>query len=116
MAKRLIRYPYHFFINYVPNHILNKVPSYSIRNFVYRKIFGIKLGKGSSIHLHTRINRFNIEVGENSVINRNCYLDGRGGILIGDNVSISPEAHLITASHDFNSNEFKYFSKPIKIW
>lgn len=116
MANRLLRYPYHFFINYVPNHILNKVPSYNIRNFVYRKIYGIKLGKGSSIHLHTRINRFNIEVGTNSVINRDCYLDGRGGILIGDNVSISPETHLITASHDFSSREFKYFSKPIKIY
>lgn len=115
MANRLFRYPYHFFINYIPNHILNKVPSYTIRNLVYKKVYRIKIGDGSSIHLNTRINRFNIKIGKNSVINRNCYLDGRGEIVIGDNVSLSPEVHLITASHDLNSKDFRYISKPIHI-
>lgn len=115
MAKRLLRYPYHFFINYVPNHIINKIPSYTIRNLVYTMFYGIGIGKGSSIHLNTRINRFDIKIGINSVINRNCYLDGRGGITIGNNVSISPEVHVITASHDIKSRDFAYFSKPIHI-
>lgn len=76
---------------------------------------GIKLGKGSSIHLNTRINRFDIRIGKNSVINRRCYLDGRGGLTIGDNVSISPEVHLITASHDAQSTDFSYTVAPVFI-
>ncbi len=115
MLRRLLRYPYHFAINYVPNHILNKIPSYTVRHFFYRYAFGIKLGKGSSIHMNTRINRFNIKIGVDTVINRRCYLDGRGGLEIGDNVSISPEVQLITASHDVNSKTFEYVVNPISI-
>lgn len=113
--KRVLRYPYHFAINYMPNHIMNKVPFYSIRHFYYRNVLGVKLGKGSSIHMNTRINRFKISIGVNTVINRNCYMDGRGGLEIGNNVSISPEVHLITASHTANSSTFDYVTAPIVI-
>lgn len=113
--KALLRYPYHFVINYLPNHIINKIPFYSVRHFYYRNILKIKIGKGSSVHLNTRVNRFNIVIAENSVINRKCYLDGRGGLIIGSNVSISPEVHLLTASHDLNSRVFKYIEDSITI-
>lgn len=115
MVKGILRYPYHFFINYLPNHIINKIPSYNIRNIFYRNIYKVKIGYGSSIHLNTHINRFKIVIGKNSVINRKCYLDGRGGITIGDNVSISPEVHLITASHDLRSENFGYITKAIVV-
>ncbi|WP_188653894.1 acyltransferase [Yeosuana aromativorans] len=75
----------------------------------------IKIGKGSSIHMNTFINRRKVEIGKNSVVNRCCYLDGRGGLFIGNNVSISPEVQLITASHDVNSATFKYYEKEIII-
>ena len=73
------------------------------------------MGKGSSIHLNCFINRFNIEIGTNSSINRRCYLDGRGGLSIGNNVSISPEVHLITAEHDLNDASFSYITAPIEL-
>ncbi|WP_339725374.1 acyltransferase [Maribacter stanieri] len=113
--KFLLRYPFHFAINYLPNKIINKIPFYTLRHFYYRYVVKIELGKGSSIHLDTSINRFNIKIGNKSVINRNCYLDGRGGLTIGDNVSISPEVHLITATHDAQSKSFEYSIKPIFI-
>ena len=56
----------------------------------------------------TRLNRSNIKIGINSVINRNCYLDGRGGLTIGNNVSVSPEVHFITATHDAQNKNFAY--------
>jgi maltose O-acetyltransferase len=49
----------------------------------------------------------NIKIGENSVINRFCYLDGRSNLLIGRNVSISPYTKIITVSHDKNDKYFK---------
>ncbi|MBU2900551.1 acyltransferase [Maribacter dokdonensis] len=61
------------------------------------------------------INRSKIVIGENSVINRKCYLDGRGGVIIGNNVSISPEVNLITATHDAQSKNFEYAIKLIRI-
>ena len=43
---------------------------------------------------------------EFSTINRKCLLDSRGGLSIGQYVSVSPDVHFITASHDINSSEF----------
>ena len=76
---------------------------------------GIKIGKGSSIHMNTFINRENISIGENTSINRRCYLDSRGGLKIGNNVSISPEVNLITAQHDMNSVDFKFITSKVEI-
>lgn len=111
--KRIFRYPYHFIINYLPNNIINIIPLYFVRHGYYKMILGIKIGKGSSIHMKTRINRKNITIGINSTINRLCYLDGRGELSIGNNVSISPEVHLITATHDINCQNFTYIEKNI---
>ncbi len=43
----------------------------------------------------------NITIGENSVLNKKCLLDGRGGKLtIGNNVDIAQEVNIWTLSHD----------------
>lgn len=112
--KIILKYGFYFFNSFVPNHIINKLPFYFIRHSYYR-LMGLKIGKGSSIHLSTYLNRNDIIIGKNSVVNRKCYLDGRGGVLVGDNVSISPEVNLITASHDPNDPEFKYITGKIII-
>lgn len=64
------------------------------------------IGKGSSIHLGCIFNTSkNFRIGINSTINQFCRMDNRGGIEIGDNVSISPYVKLITADHDINHPE-----------
>lgn len=115
LAHKILIIPYYFYRNYVPNHIVNKIPFYFIRHFIYRNIYKLKLGKGSSIHLNCFFNRFNIEIGTKTAINRKCYIDCRGGIKIGNNVSISPEVHLITAEHDINDSSFTYITSPITL-
>jgi acetyltransferase-like isoleucine patch superfamily enzyme len=67
---------------------------------------GFKIGKGSSIHIGCKFNAARLfELGLNSTINQFCRLDNRGGIFIGDNVSISPYAKLLTADHNINHPE-----------
>jgi maltose O-acetyltransferase len=39
-------------------------------------------------------------------VNRNCYLDGRVGLNIGNRVSISPESYLLSLTHDVQSGQF----------
>jgi len=106
---------FNFYRNYIPNHFINKIPFYSIRHFIYRKVYGLKMGKGSSIHLHCFINRFNLKIGENTAINRKCYLDSRGGLEIGNSVCISPEVQIITAQHKVNDPNFTFITKPVYI-
>ena len=99
---------------FIINHIISHIPFYFIRNYFY-KISGIKIGKNSSIKLNTYISRGKITIGQNTSIGRNSFLDGRGELNIGNNVSISPDVQLITASHDINTHDFRYITKPIII-
>src|SRR5437868_4654998 len=42
---------------------------------------------------------YNLEVGDNVVVHRNVLLDDRGGIIIGNNVSISDYANIYSHTH-----------------
>lgn len=97
-----------FFTHYIPNHIIAHIPIYKVRHLYYKLILGVKLGKGSSIHMGAFFFQSNLTVGKNTCINRNCHIDCRGGIVIKDSVSISPECSLITASHIVDSSDFEY--------
>lgn len=101
-------------IYYIMNGMINKIPIYTIRHFFYRRI-GIQIEKNSSIKMNVYIEGRNIKIGENSSIGRFSYLDGRGELTIGNNVSISPHVFFITGSHDVNSSEFKFESLPITV-
>jgi acetyltransferase-like isoleucine patch superfamily enzyme len=102
-----------FLFHYIPNHFINHLPFYFLRHFYYRSVVGILLGKFSSIHLNCLIQGRNIRIGERCTINRNCYLDGRGLLKIGNRVSISPDVHLITSDHDHNSPSFPFIAGEI---
>lgn len=105
----------HFLRHYVANNFVAFIPFYSIRHSYYRFVCGIKIGKESSLHMRTFITGRNIVIGEKSVINRSCYLDGRDRLHIGNCVSISPYVHIITGSHDINSSTFEFVSSPVFI-
>lgn len=94
------------FSDYISNHYINKIPFYAIRHFYYRNVVGLKMGKGSSIHLNTYIRGSNIVIGENTVINRQCNLSGKGSLVIGSNTSISQSVYIVTADHDVHSDDF----------
>ena len=54
------------------------IPSHTIRLFLYRYLFRIKIGKDSSIHWLARCNNpSGIEIGHNTVIGNDAFLDGR---------------------------------------
>jgi acetyltransferase-like isoleucine patch superfamily enzyme len=75
-----------------------------------------KIGKGSSILLGCRFNTSGLFIiKENSTINQFCHLDNRGGIEIGNNVSISPKVSIITADHDLNDTGFIGRTAPVII-
>jgi maltose O-acetyltransferase len=56
-----------------------------------------------------------IVIGEHCVIDRDCALDGRGEIVIGNNVNISPEVMILTAYHDPDAENFAGVEKPVEI-
>jgi acetyltransferase-like isoleucine patch superfamily enzyme len=101
-------------LNYLTNHVVNRVPAFKLRHLWYGRVLGIELDQHSRIHLGTyiwffgpgEIRRCGVRIGRNSRIGRNCTIDVRSGLTIGDNVVFSPEVMLLAGMHDINDPGF----------
>ncbi|WP_201323009.1 DapH/DapD/GlmU-related protein [Pseudanabaena sp. lw0831] len=95
------------FLLYFNNYILSYIPLYALRKCFYVNLLGLEIGVGSNIFMGAWFDsRKNFKIGKNSIINQKCRLDNRGGLTIGDNVSISAEVCILTADHDLQSPLF----------
>jgi maltose O-acetyltransferase len=56
-----------------------------------------------------------ITIGNNTIINSDCILDGRSGLSIGDNVDISWEVVILTLEHDHDDPAYADREGPVKI-
>src|SRR5204862_1239600 len=54
-------------------------------------------------------------MGDHSTINEECRIDNRGGITIGNNVSISAQVCILTADHDPQSQTFAGRERAVRI-
>lgn len=104
-----------FMVEYVINDILPHIPFWNIRRSILH-FMKLKTGPNTFIMKRTYFMApRRINIGSYTDINRGCFLDGRGGLTIGDNVSISHEVKIITGGHDMNSEHFNGVYKPIVI-
>lgn len=109
--KRIVYDFKHIFLNC----FVNKIPCWNLRKCIYI-LYGTKIGKLSRIGINTIIhNPDKLQIGERTIINDNCYLDARGGIIIGKDVSISSKTCIFTTTHDVNSSIFQYKEYECKI-
>lgn len=94
-------------LSYVYNRSVGRIPSRAARRLFLRHYLG-GFGKGTSVQLDVRfLNGRKIFLGKNNVINFGCLFDGRHyPIRTGDNVSIGPEAALLTLGHDPHADDF----------
>lgn len=110
-------------VRYATNAIVANIPSHTLRRAWYTRVVGVAIGARTSLlmglHLEfrgrPRSDRPGITIGAHSVINANCHLDGRGGLVIGDNVSISAGTWIITDEHDINDPRFPEILAPVSI-
>lgn len=116
------------------------IPSHTIRLFLYRHFFRMKIGVNSSIHWFARFNQpSGIAIGQNTIIGNDAFLDGRykrewkqgesklfgyireffnpltRPLTIGDNVSIAGEVRIFTMEHDIDDSDFAEISGPVVI-
>mgnify|MGYP001791984594 CR=1 FL=1 len=94
-------------VAYTYNEVIGKIPSRRLRRLYLRQSLGA-LGKHCSIQLSCRIlHARKVHLGNRTIINFGCLLDGRKhSIIIGENVSIGPEATVLTLGHDPQSPSF----------
>ena len=89
------------------NMLVGKLPLHSLRRAYLRSYLG-GLGPGSSIQIGCRfLNGRKVFFGQRNVINFDCLFDGRRySIRTGADVSIGPEATILTLAHDPQDPEF----------
>ncbi len=104
---------------YIGNGWIMNQPFYSLRHLFFKKLLNVQLGQDSSIHygcfLAGAAEGAHIVIGDNSVINRFCYLDGRFLLKIGNNVNISHYTLIHTLGHDPQSPSFAGTPGPVVI-
>lgn len=102
---------------YLFNYVICWIPSYFLRYLISRYVYSIRLHPDSCIHIGVKIfgHGKGLSVGKSTVINPECRLDGRGGLDIGENVSISRETFILTLTHDYNNSDFNLVAKPVLI-
>lgn len=95
---------------------VGRIRSHRVRLFLYRHLFGVRIGKHSSIHYGCQFYRpGGVSIGDNCVIGHCCFLDGRKGIEIHDNVSIAGETAIFTLQHDPQSSSFAAVGGPVVV-
>jgi acetyltransferase-like isoleucine patch superfamily enzyme len=103
-------------LGYLYNSWWTHVPSHLLRRLFLRAYLG-GLGQNSSIQMGCRfLNARKIYLGERNVINFGCLMDGRiHEIRTGSDVSIGPEAVILTLGHDPRAGDFRNQGGPVKI-
>ena len=91
------------------------VPCHTFRKFFYF-LSGIKLTSTSTIHtgaefFHPR----SISIGQDTIIGKNCFLDGRGQLTIGSHTDIATDVLIYTDQHNIHSPNFTNQSAPVVI-
>ncbi|HEX6227655.1 MAG TPA: WcaF family extracellular polysaccharide biosynthesis acetyltransferase [Chryseolinea sp.] len=73
------------------------------------RLFGAKVGRGLVIKTNVRIkNPWRLSIGEHCWIGESVWIDNLEDVSIGNNVSISQGAMLLTGNHDYTKSSFPY--------
>ena len=97
--------------------VLDKSPMCLISNFAipYRRLLARKLFKSCGKNFIAEENvRFNvpdnIEVGDNVFLNRGTFLDSKGGVVIGNSVTLTEGVTIFTHSHEEHDHALRKYA------
>ncbi len=96
------------FKDYLFRNWIMYVPFHTVRFFFIKRTLQ-SIGRNTNILMGVEFRKGrNISVGNNSIINKNVLLDGRGGkLIIGSNVDIAQETNIWTLEHNVNDDAHK---------
>lgn len=100
--------------NYLTNHVVAYVPSFTFRHLWYQRVMGVDIAEGAGVSMRTfmwsygprQVRRSGASIGRNTRISQGCTIDLRSGLSIGNNVSVSPEVMILAGTHDVHAPRF----------
>lgn len=108
LAGSLLAYLYNGFVGRLPSHVLREL---YLRGYLGAYGCGTSVQMGCSF-----LNGRKVCLGKRNVVNFGCLFDGRRyRIVTGDDVSIGPEASILTLGHDPQSPSFDLRGGDVKI-
>jgi acetyltransferase-like isoleucine patch superfamily enzyme len=111
----ILRSVYMFYIG-VMNHFVSRIPFNSLRIFIYRNLYFMKIGSGTQINMGVTFRRpRSIVIGNNTNIHSGCFLDGLSTLTIGDNVDIGDQVLIYCGGHDIQSPDYGPMKNSITI-
>ena len=110
-------------LHYLTNYVVSHIPSFALRRLWYERVLNVGFGEHAGIHLGCHlwfytprtVRETGFRLGSHSRVNRNCCLDARGPLDIGEHVSISPDVTILTASHGVNDPDFRVEIRPVVV-
>jgi acetyltransferase-like isoleucine patch superfamily enzyme len=104
----------YFFALALINTVHGLLP-FVLRPLLYR-LCGFRIHRSATLQGGVRFFHVGrLTVGEDSVINRGVYLDNRGGITVGQHVSIAHDVRIYTMGHDVHDASFATKASPVRI-
>jgi len=101
---------------YYLTFITGKIPSHTLRNIIYKWVFGIHMANRVVIYGGAEIRKpVMLTIGEFSIIGHNAILDARSGLTIGRNVNLSTGVWIWTQQHDHQDPRFRIIGGPVVI-
>jgi acetyltransferase-like isoleucine patch superfamily enzyme len=92
---------------YIVNSVSAHIPFHSVRKLFFL-MAGMQLGRGVTVHMGVRFfEPKGIEIGDDTKVGMDSFLDGRSPLKIGRHVDIASEVMIYNSQHDVDDPEFK---------
>ena len=119
MRERLIRWAQKWLPppEFVLNHVVNRIPLVGIRMAAYAG-FGVQFAdrRRTAIMLGAEVwEPRRLRLGVDTIVGRDCLLDARGGITLGDRVNVTSNSVFMTAKHEVDEPGFPATFEPIVV-
>lgn len=98
------------------NAVIGRFPSRTLRG-LYLRGWLARIGAGAGVQMGCRfLNGRKVTLGPRTIVNFGCLIDGRHyPVTTGSDVSIGPEASILTLGHDPRSPDFANRGGPVTI-
>lgn len=104
-----------YFLGLALINALHGLLPFALRPLLYR-LCGFDVARDATLQGGVRFFHIGrLHVGAGTVVNRGVYLDNRGGLHIGQHVSIAHDCHIYTLGHDVNDADFATKAKAVHI-
>lgn len=96
--------------------LVGRIPNHALRLWFYRRVLHMEIGAHTSFHWRAAFYQpSGIAIGAHSIIGNDCFLDGRRGITIGDNVNVGGYVQIYTLEHNPQAHDFGTQGGPVVV-